>query len=97
MPDRLAPSEFGGKVGKNRVQPLPHLPTSSEALMLLYTTGAESGVNPYTGLREPDNGEAFNGLLPEKVQRALREQAGDLKKGEVWDELVRQAEAEAAK
>lgn len=58
MPGAGAPSEFGGKVRRNRTQPPPHEPTESERLMLAYTTGDESGDQP------PDNGEAFNGLLP---------------------------------
>lgn len=87
MPDPYKPSEFGGKVRKNRVQPLPHIPTASEAVMLGYTTGDASGVS------DPDGGEAFNGLLPEHIQRELRQQAGDLDKGQVWDEMVQAAEA----
>lgn len=65
VPDKFAPSEFGGKAGKNRVQPSVapngrpgHTPTPSEEVMLTYTTG-----DP-TGLSDPDNGEAFSGLLP---------------------------------
>jgi hypothetical protein len=74
MPDNLKPSEFGGKVQKNRVQPaitpdgLPgHLPTASEQMMLTYTTGDTSG------LKDPDNGAAWNGFIPydEKVQEVL--------------------------
>lgn len=51
-------SEFNGKPMRNRVQPPPHVPTASEELMLVYTTGDETGDSP------PDKGEAFNGLLP---------------------------------
>lgn len=51
-------TEFGGSPQRNRVQPPPHEPTASEQLMLGYTTGDESGESP------PDNGEAFDGLLP---------------------------------
>lgn len=84
--NRNAPSEFGGRTMRNGVQPRPHVPTSSEELSLIYRTG-----DP-TGLSDPDNGEVFNGLLPEKVQRALRVQAGDLAKGEVWSDIVRKGE-----
>lgn len=92
MPDDLGPaSEFGGKVQKNRVQPIPHVPTPSERLMLLYTTGDESG------LTNPDpNGDVMDGLLPEEVQRGLRESEGVLAKGQVWEEIKAQAEAEVA-
>ena len=58
MPGDGPPSELGGKVMRNRVQPPPHEPTSSERLMLGYTTGDETGA---TG---PDGGVAFAGLLP---------------------------------
>lgn len=88
MPDSLGPpSEFGGKVGRNRVQPPPHEPTASEQLMLTYTTGDPSGINPFTKKRAPDNGESWEGLLPLKEQIALRKAAGDLEKGQVWEEL----------
>ncbi len=72
MPTVLPPSEFGGKVNSRRIQPAPHVPTPSEELMLTYTTG-----DP-TGASAPDGGDAFNGLLPLKRQRELREQAGEL-------------------
>lgn len=72
MPDKFAPSEFGGKVQKNRVQPSVnpvgrpgHIPTPSEEAMLTYTTG-----DP-TGLSDPDNGEAFTGLLPYEEAKEL--------------------------
>jgi len=71
---------------RNGVQPRPHVPTSSEELSLLYRTG-----DP-TGRSDPDNGEVFSGLLPESVQRALRAQAGDLSKGETWEEIVQKGE-----
>lgn len=90
MPDALGPaSEFGGKVQKNRVQPSPHVPTPSERLMLLYTTGDESG------LTNPDpNGDVMQGLLPEEKQRALREAEGVLVKGQDWERIQREADAE---
>jgi len=72
MPDKLPPSEWGGRVQKNRVQP-PITPAGtqghnplddpSEQVMLTYTTG-----DP-TGLSDPDDGEAFAGLLP--LEQAL--------------------------
>lgn len=75
MPDTHPPSEFGGKVMKNRIQPpitpagqKGHTPTPSEEVMLTYTTG-----DP-TGLTAPDNGEAWEGLLPiDKVEPVVRE------------------------
>jgi hypothetical protein len=82
MPDAFGPSEFGGKARTNRVQPPPHQPTASEQLMLLYTTGDESGESV------PDNGEAMTWLLPYEQQVALRRDAGDLDKGQVWDEMT---------
>lgn len=92
MPDSLGKaSEFGGKVQKNRVQPPPHVPTPSERLMLLYTTGDESG------LTDPDpNGDVMMGLLPEDVQRQIRQDEGALDKGQVWDEVKAVAEVEIA-
>jgi hypothetical protein len=78
------PSEFGGKQQRNGVQPPPHRPTSSEALMLGYTTGDETGASAR-------NSVAFEGLNPRDVQEALRRQAGDLDKGQVWDEMVAEA------
>ena len=57
MPGAGPPSEFGGRQQVNRVQPPPHEPTASERLMLVYTTGDESGA------LAPDKGEAFNGLI----------------------------------
>lgn len=87
MPDDLGPaSEFGGKVKKNRVQPLPHVPSPSERLMLLYTTGEESGIS------DPDKGEAFAGLLPYEDQYALREAEGAFEKGQVYKEILTDAE-----
>lgn len=79
-------SEFGGKPKRNGVQPRPHTPTASEKLMLGYTTGDESGD---TIIRDPE-GVIMTGLNPRKEQEALRQQAGDLNKGEVWDEIVQQ-------
>lgn len=95
MAPKNTPSEFGGRVQRNGVQPRPHVPTRSEALSLLYRTGSETGKNPFTGKMEPDHGEAFSGLLPEKEQKKIREQAGDLVKGEVWDELVARGQQDA--
>lgn len=57
--------------------------------MLLYTTGEELGT-------DPDNGEAFAGLLPLEVQREIREAEGAFVKGEVWEEMKTKAEQELA-
>lgn len=82
MPDKLGPpSEFGGKVKRNRIQPSPHVPTVSEKLMLEYTTGDQSG------LTDPDGGEVFAGLLPLDVQTELRRAEGVLEKGQVWEAM----------
>ena len=90
MPDSLGkPSEFGGRVQRNRVQPPPHVPTPSERLMLMYTTGDESG------LVEPDpNGDVFAGFLPEVQQRAIRAAEGHLNKGQEWETLVQEGSQE---
>jgi len=90
MPDKAGPpSEFGGRVQPNRVQPPPHVPTQSERMMLLYTTGDESGQ------LNPDNGESFAGLLPlEEAKAAAIARGVSFEKGQVWDQL--QAEADAA-
>lgn len=75
------PSEFGGRVKRNGVQPAPHVPDASEKLMLLYTTGDPSG--------ETLDRDALvmQGLLPLEEQRALREAEGALEKGQVWKEM----------
>jgi hypothetical protein len=84
----MGPSEFGGKTGKHGIQPLPHRLTSSEKLRLGYRTGQDID-------RDLDAGpEAFNGLLPLDIQTALRKEAGDLEKGQVWDDMVAEAESE---
>lgn len=82
MPDSLGgPSEFGGKIKPNGVQPAPHVPVPHERMMLLHTTGDESG------LADKDNGEAMVGLLPERVQRQARQDEGALDKGQVWEQM----------
>ena len=81
MADTMGPSEFGGKVQRNGVQPFPHEPTASEKLSLVYRTGSEAGD------AKPDGGVAFAGLLPTREQRAIREAMGDMDKGQVWDEM----------
>lgn len=88
MPDSAGPaSEFGGKVQPNRVQPPPHIPTPSERLMLMYTTGDESG------LTQPDpNDDVFLGFLPEDEQRAIRQAEGALDKGQAWDALKQEGD-----
>lgn len=83
MPDALPPSEFGGKVRLNRTQPSPHEVTPSERLMLTYTTGDE------TGNSDPDDGEAFSGLLPLDEQAELRQADIDAQGyGSVWEEMT---------
>lgn len=90
MPDSLGKaSEFGGKVQKNRVQPPPHSPTPSERLMLLYTTGDESGLTDPAKHSEP-----MEGLLPADVQRAIREGEGVLVKGQEWERIQAEGEIE---
>lgn len=84
----MPPSEFGGKVGKHGIQPLPHRLTSSEMLRLGYRTGQDTDRNANAGP------EAFNGLLPHDIQLALRTEAGDMEKGQVWSEMVQEAESE---
>lgn len=87
MPAKKGPSEFGGLPQRNGVQPRPHVPTRSEALSLGYRTGDE------TGRTQTDTeGVAFEGLLPKKDQTAARKAAGDLEKGQIWDELVQKGE-----
>lgn len=74
MPDDLVPSEFGGKTGKNRVQPpvTPlggpgHIPSPDERRMLLMTTGFDDNKH------DPDNGEAWEGIeikvIPRRINR----------------------------
>ncbi len=87
MPDALPPSEFGGKIQRNGIMPPPHSPTAAEKLSLTYRTGDETGKT-----NDDRYAETFNGLLEEGKQRDLREAAGDLKKGEIWDEMVASAE-----
>lgn len=83
MPEKnMGPSEFGGRIQANGVQPPPHEPTASEKLMLVYRTGDDTGLLPVD--RE---GAPFEGLLPKKEQEELRKQAGDLNKGEIWQEM----------
>lgn len=85
----MPPSEFGGKVqGPNGIQPLPHQLTASEKLRLGYRTGQDEDRNA-----RPDGATAFNGLLPEDIQRALREEAGDMEKGQVWAQMLEEAES----
>jgi hypothetical protein len=89
MPDPYKPSEFGGKIQENRVQPPPHIPNQAERLMLLYTTGDESGQS------SPDNGETFEGMLPIELARdAALARGVSFAKGEAFEQL--QAEADAA-
>lgn len=82
------PSEFGGHTNRLGMAPHPHKRTASERLSSVYRTGHEVGEIP-----DEDNEVHFNGLLPADVQRKRREQAGDLDKGQIWDEML-QAEKE---
>jgi hypothetical protein len=84
----MPPSEFGGKTGKHGIQPLPHRLTSSEKLRLGYRTGQDIDRNANAGP------EAFHGLLPYDIQLALRKEAGDMEKGQVWAEMVEEAAQE---
>lgn len=77
----LGPSEFGGSPQRNGVQPFPHEPTASEKLSLLYRTGSEAGDAVV------DDGSAFDGLLPYAEQLKARQDAGDMDKGQVWEEM----------
>lgn len=81
-------SEFGGVEGP--VQPPPHIPTPSEQLSLIYRTGDPSGATP------ADSGEIFGGLRTEAAQRAAKEAAGALSKGEAYEEMLIESEAEIA-
>ena len=63
---QLPPSEFDGQRQRNGIAPpitprgkAGHVPTNSEKLRLLYLTGQDEDSTV-----KPDNGEAFNGLLP---------------------------------
>jgi hypothetical protein len=68
VPGPNSPTEFGGRVQKNTIQPpvapkpsksIPtgHIPTSTETLRLQYLTGQTAD-----STRPPDNGEAFSGI-----------------------------------
>jgi hypothetical protein len=80
MPDPGPPSEFGGKIQRNGVQPPPHEPTASEQLSLMYRTGDLTGATD-------DVPTVFEGLLPEEEQVRLMREAGLLDKGQIWEEL----------
>lgn len=54
----------------------------------MYRTGDESG------LKDPDDGENFSGLLPLERQTQIREAEGVLKKGEEWDRMQAEGESE---
>lgn len=91
MPDALGPSsEFGGKIQKNRVQPSPHVPTASEKLMLLYTTGDVDGT------KNPDSGEAFAGLIPAADLLRIRTEEGVMEKGQIWEQMQQEGADEIA-
>jgi hypothetical protein len=76
VPDSMPPSEMGGKVQRNTIQPPQtpsgmrgHSPTAIETQRLALHTGQD-----IDSTRDFDTGEAFNGLLPEVEQRALAPQ-----------------------
>jgi hypothetical protein len=83
MPDKMMPSEFGGKTTKQGIQPavMPtgqpgHTPTEAEAHTLYLRTGDESG------LSEQDNENShFNGLLPYEQKVKEAKDAGLLDRG----------------
>jgi hypothetical protein len=81
MPDPYAPSEFGGKMTRNLVQPdvtptgaKGHEPDVGERLGLYYRSLDE------TGHSEPDV-DLWHGLLRKIEQTKLRENAGDFEHG----------------
>lgn len=84
-------SEFGGSgVQKNGTYPKPHLLNAREMLTLPYRVYVtDQGL---IGDEEPDNGEAFKGLLPADVVRSQREASGIFEVGQIWQELKDQAE-----
>lgn len=66
MPDRMPPSEYGGRVQRNTIQPpispsgmKGHSPDAAEKLRLQYMTGQDEDSTV-----DHDNGEAFSGILP---------------------------------
>jgi len=75
MSARLRPSEFGGTTQRNGIAP-PVTPrghrghtelSAEEKMKLFYRTGQDEDTTA-----DPDDGEAFTGLLPEEEQKALR-------------------------
>jgi hypothetical protein len=86
------PSEFGGSgVQRNGVFPAPHVPTPSEQLGLIYRTGDPSGLSDLD-----DENAVWTGLLPAAEQKAIRQAAGDLDVGQVWDQMQQEAALELA-
>ena len=75
---------------RNGIQPLPHIPTPSEQLSLMYRTGDPSGQS------DVDGGEIFAGLREESVQRASKEAQGAFVKGTVYEGLLIEAEGAIA-
>jgi hypothetical protein len=92
MPDAFSqPSEFGGRIQRNGIQPLPHIPTASEKLSLMYRTG------DVDGSKEPDGGLSFSGLIPADQLLAIREAEGvSFEKGQEWERIKEAAELERA-
>jgi hypothetical protein len=69
----LSPSEYGGHTQRNGIPPprtpegkAGHNPLAYENLRLLYRTG-----QTIDSTANPDGGEAFDGLLPEKLASEL--------------------------
>lgn len=85
MSDTGPPSEFGGKTNHLGIQPHPHPPTAEEKLRAVYQTGDE--LEGADGVYLARDEAAFQGLLPEAEQRAIREAEGVFEKGEIWEEM----------
>lgn len=92
MPDALGkPSEFGGKIQRNGVQPSPHIPTASERLSLIYRTGDPDGT------KDADGGLTMSGLIPADQLLAIRIAEGvDFEKGQDWQRMQDEAALELA-
>lgn len=94
MAVRDKPSEYGGRVQRNGIQPpvtpkgAPgHEPTASEKLRLIYQTGQDED-----STRNPDSErESFNGLLPPKeaIEVAKREKTQENVHGDPLPPVLR--------
>ena len=70
-------------IARHGVQPVPHVPTPSERLRLLYLTGDESGLSPVD-----DRNDIWSGTLPIEEQTSIRAAEGVLERGQVWEDLL---------